>query len=182
MRSRLFFLAPVAVFLVIAGYMAWGLMDPERNPSAVPSARVDQPVPLFAVPALYDSEPDGLATADLTNGKVTLVNFFASWCVPCQVEHPLFMQLAAQGKVELVGIAYRDKRADTRNWLKALGNPYSKIGVDQNGRTAIEWGVSGVPETFVIDREGRIRYQHIGPIHERDLTGKILPLIEELGG
>ncbi len=180
--KRLIFLAPVVLFSVIAGYMAWGLLDPERNPSAVPSALVDRPVPAFTLPALEGFDEAGLKTEDLNGGRVTLVNFFASWCVPCQIEHPLFMALAAQGKVELVGIAYRDKPADTLNWLRALGNPYSRIGVDQTGRTAIEWGVSGVPETFVIDREGRIRYQHIGPIHERDMARKILPLIRELGG
>ena len=92
------------------------------------------------------------------------------------------MALAAEGEIDLVGIAYRDKPADTTGWLAALGNPYGRIGVDETGRTAIDWGVSGVPETFLIDREGRIRYQHIGPIHEHELTGKILPLIEELGG
>ena len=182
MSRRLIFLLPVVLFAAVAGYMFWALVDPDRDPSAVPSALVDQPVPQFDLPGLGENGAAGVTSAELASGQVILVNFFASWCLPCQAEHPLFMRLAEQDTVELVGIAYRDKPADTLAWLKALGDPYSRIGVDQSGRTAIDWGASGVPETFVIDRNGRIRYQHIGPIHEQDLERTILPLIEELSG
>jgi cytochrome c biogenesis protein CcmG/thiol:disulfide interchange protein DsbE len=121
----------------------------------------------------------GLKTGDL-NGQVTLVNFFASWCIPCRVEHPLWMDLAKQGDLNLVAINYRDKPADAVAWLAELGNPYSRIGADLNARTGIDWGVSGVPETYIIDPSGRIRYQHIGPMQLQDYEETIRPMIEDL--
>ena len=111
---------------------------------------------------------------------VALVNFFASWCLPCRAEHPLLMDLAESGDVRVLGIDFRDSPEDARRWLGQFGNPYERIGVDERGRTSIDFGVSGVPETFVIDREGRIRYQHIGPLMARDIEDKIVPLIESL--
>ncbi len=184
MLKRWPFLLPVVVFAVVAGYVFWGL-NPDRNPSAVPSALIDKPVPDFDLPPLdglelANLELPGLATADLADGSVSLVNFFASWCIPCRYEHPLLMELAAAGRVRVVGIDYRDEPEDARRWLARLGNPYERVGSDRNARTAIEWGVSGVPETFVVDRAGRIRYQHIGPMTPMDLEEKILPMIEEL--
>ena len=180
MSKRLLFLLPVAVFLVVAGYFVWGLTDPTRNPSQVPSALVGKPVPSFDLPAVAGLDRPGLATADLADGEVTLVNIFASWCIPCRAEHPFFMELAEQDRVRMVGINYRDKPEDAVAWLEELGNPYARVGADSNARAGIEWGVSGVPETFVIDSAGMIRYQHIGPITPRDLEEVILPLVDGL--
>ena len=182
MQTRLLYLLPVLVFAVIAGYFVWGLTDSERNPNEVPSAMVGQPVPDFVLPAVAGLDLPGVSTADLKNGRPTLVNFFASWCVPCRAEHPLLMDLAAEGGLRLVGINYRDAPADAVAWLDELGNPYERIGADDKARTGIDFGVSGVPETFVIDREGRIRYQEIGPLTTETLEERLRPLIEELGG
>lgn len=111
---------------------------------------------------------------------MTLVNFFASWCVPCLAEHPLLVGLARSGEVRLVGINYKDKTEDATAWLKRHGNPYARIGADREGRTGIDFGISGVPETFIIDKDGRIAYQHIGPLTAEAIEDKILPLIKEL--
>ena len=121
----------------------------------------------------------GLATADL-NGEVSLVNVFASWCGPCRIEHPLFMRLAEEGEVAIYGINYKDEAEDAKRWLRDLGDPYRRIGVDGDGRVAIEWGVYGVPETFVIDREGTIRFKQVGPLSVEVLKETILPLIRTL--
>jgi cytochrome c biogenesis protein CcmG/thiol:disulfide interchange protein DsbE len=172
---RLLFLAPVALFAVLAGYFGLGL---NRDPSLLPSALLDKPVPDFSLPALGDKP--GLATPDLA-GRVTLVNFFASWCAPCRVEHPLLMRLAAEGSVALYGIDYKDRPETANRLLAELGDPYRRIGVDGAGRTAIDFGVYGVPETYVIDQEGRIRYRHVGPLTPADYEAKILPLLKRLG-
>ena len=178
MTKRVLFLLPILVFGVLVGAFFWGLA-PDRDPSRVPSALVDKSVPDFDLPAVQGLELPGLKSADLT-GEVTLVNFFASWCVPCRVEHPLFMELAEEGSVRLVAINYRDEPNDAVAWLDELGNPYARIGADIKARVGIDWGVSGVPETFVIDPSGRIRYQHIGPLQSTDLEGVIRPMIEKL--
>lgn len=179
--KRLLYFLPVLVFAVIAGYFVWGL-NPERNPREVPSARVGKTVAPFELPPIDGSTVPGLSSADLADGQVTLVNFFASWCVPCKAEHPLLMQLAESGKLRLVGINYKDKPDDAKKWLADLGNPYDRIGADRDGRIGIDWGVSGVPETFIVDGQGVVRHQQIGPIMPRDLDEEILPLVEELGG
>ena len=177
MLRRLLFALPAGLFVVVAGYFFWGLIA-DRNPQAVPSALVDRPVPEFALPAVEGLDRPGLATADLGAGEVTLVNFFASWCIPCRYEHPFLVELSETGQVAVHGINYRDESADARRWLGQLGNPYGRVGRDGQGRTAIDWGVSGVPETFVIGPDGKILYQHIGPLLESDMERKILPLIE----
>jgi cytochrome c biogenesis protein CcmG/thiol:disulfide interchange protein DsbE len=144
----------------------------------LPSALIDRPAPEFSLPPVLDSVP-GLSTADL-KGQVSLVNMFASWCAPCRVEHPVLLRLKEEGRVTVFGIDYKDKPEDVKAWLGRLGNPYTRLGADLEGRVAIEWGVYGVPETYVIDREGRIRYRHVGPLQPRDLEEKILPLLKEL--
>ncbi len=158
--KRLLFLAPLAAFLVLAVYLGFGLT---RDPQKVPSALVDRPAPAFDLPAV-----PGLALAGLSNdtlkGQVSIVNVFASWCQPCRVEHPIFMRLARDGDVPILGLNYKDKAEDARKWLGDLGNPYRAIGYDIEGRVAIEWGVYGVPETFVVDRSGTIRFKHVGPV------------------
>ena len=179
MTRRALYLLPLLLFTLVAGYMLWGLAS-DRNPNFVPSAMIDKPAPAFELPPLDGLDRPGLATADLRNGEVALVNFFASWCLPCRVEHPLLMELAESESARIFGIAYRDKPEDARRWLGRFGNPYEQVGVDDRGRTSIDFGVSGVPETFVIDRQGRIRYQHIGPLMANDIEDKIVPLIEKL--
>ena len=179
MLRRWLFLLPAVVFAVVAGYFVWGL-DPSRDPREIPSALIDKPVPDFELPPIEGMDVPGLATADLGNGEVALVNFFASWCIPCKYEHPVLMRFAEDRVVRVLGINYRDKPENARRWLAQLGNPYERIGSDEDGRVAIDWGLSGVPETFVIDRDGRIRYQQIGPITPQDLNAIILPMIEEL--
>ena len=175
MRQRLILVLPVVLFLGIAVAFWFGL---GRDPKLIPSVLIDQPVPAFELPPLKAGK-DGLASADLS-GRVTLVNVFASWCVPCRAEHPLWMRLAEEGELRIVGINYKDKSGDALAWLEELGDPYSRIGVDADGRAAIDWGVYGVPETFVIDAEGRIRHKHVGPVSETAWTEELLPVIESL--
>lgn len=150
---------PLAVFVAIVIALAVGL---GLNPREIPSALIDKPAPDFDLPPLL-ADGDGLATADLATGEVVLVNIFASWCAPCRIEHPFLEKLAARG-ITIHAIAYKDDPAATRAMLEELGNPYSRIGVDRDGRAGIELGVYGVPETFVISGDGRIRYKHVGPI------------------
>ncbi len=169
------FAAALGVFAAIGLLLAYGLrLDPRR----IPSPLIGKPVPEFSLPPVK-GRALGLSSADLV-GEVSLVNVFASWCVACREEHPILMQLKEQGVVPVHGLNYKDKPDDAAAWLDRHGDPYTRTGADLDGRVAIDWGVYGVPETFVIDRAGRIAYKHIGPITPEALQGKILPLIEEL--
>jgi cytochrome c biogenesis protein CcmG/thiol:disulfide interchange protein DsbE len=172
--NRLLFLIPLALFALVGGFLAVGLT---RDPGTLPSALLDKPAPQFSLPPLAGRD-NGLATADLSPGP-QLVNVFASWCVPCRVEHPLLMRLSEEG-VTVQGINYKDKPEDAQEFLAELGDPYARIGSDRDGRVGIEWGVYGVPETYVIDRQGRIAYRHVGPLQPRDLERTIRPLLERL--
>ena len=174
--GKLGYLLPVGVFLVIAIGLGIGLT---RDPSTLPSALIDKPVPTFELPPLLATNPEGLTSEDL-KGKVQLLNVFASWCGPCRVEHPILMKLAADG-VPIQGLNYKDQSADATSFLLELGDPYEKIGADANGRVGIEWGVYGVPETFVIDAEGKIRHKHVGPLQARDVDG-LMAVIAEISG
>ncbi|WP_114392226.1 DsbE family thiol:disulfide interchange protein [Oleisolibacter albus] len=173
--KRLLLLLPLVLFLGLVGYFAVGL---RHDPSVLPSAMIDKPAPDFALGPVLDGVP-GLSSQDL-KGQVSLVNVFASWCAPCRVEHPLLTRLAREQGIAINAIAYKDKPEATRTFLAQMGNPFSRIGMDQDGRVAIDWGVYGVPETYVIDRQGRIRYRHVGPLMPRDVEEKILPMIREL--
>ncbi len=178
---RLSFVLPVAAFVVLAavfGFYLYQIGPGGKDISNVPSALIDKPVPVFSLPPI-EGRNDGFASSDLA-GKVSLVNVFASWCLPCRVEHPILMRLADEG-VPIYGINIRDTPEDARRFLDRLGNPYRRIGADNNGRVSIDWGVYGYPETFIVDRDGRIRYKHIGPITPRVLDRKIRPKLEELG-
>lgn len=184
LARRLLFLLPVLVFLVIAGYFLWGLLS-DRDPREVPTALIDEPVPQFELPAVPGLDVPALASADLANpGRPVLLNIFASWCVPCRVEHPILMRLARQDGVPVYGVNYKDAPADARQWLADHGNPYSRIGRLSQARAevGIELGVYGVPETYVVGPEGRIRYKHVGPIQPKDLRETILPLLDKLRG
>jgi cytochrome c biogenesis protein CcmG/thiol:disulfide interchange protein DsbE len=174
MKRHLLFILPLLLFLGLAAAFIAGL---GRDPRAVPSALIGKPVPEFALPALLNDRP-GLATADLKGG-VVLVNVFASWCVPCRVEHPLLMGLAKKG-VEFDGIDYKDDPEDAKLWLTNLGNPYKHLGTDSAGAVGIDWGVYGVPETFVIDRAGIIRFKQVGPLSADVIDDTIMPLVSEL--
>lgn len=172
---RLVFLLPVVSFVVLAVAMGWGLT---RNPQDLPSALVGRPVPDFSL-APVKGRTLGLSSADL-QGHVSLVNVFASWCVPCRVEHPILMRLSEQGFVPIYGLNYKDRPEDAQRWLNALGDPYDRTGADLDGRVAIDWGVYGIPETFVIDIDGTIAYKHIGPFTQAIMDDTIVPLIREL--
>jgi cytochrome c biogenesis protein CcmG/thiol:disulfide interchange protein DsbE len=174
---RWLFGLPVALFVALAVAFAFGL---GRDPSIVPSALIDQPAPDFDLPPVPGKEL-GLKTADL-KGEVTLVNVFASWCVACRAEHPLLMRYAAEGLVPIHGLNYKDAPEDAARWLGEMGDPYTRTGVDRQGRVGIDFGVYGVPETFVIDAEGRIRLKQIGPITPEAWERDIWPLIQDLRG
>lgn len=173
--GRYIFVIPVAAFALIAVAFAVGLT---LDPSKIPSVLIGKPVPEFLLPPVQ-GRTLGLSSDDL-KGEVSLVNVFASWCAECRVEHPLLMRLAADGTVPIHGLNYKDKPDDAANWLDTLGDPYVRTGADRDGRVAIEWGVYGVPETFVVDRNGTIVYKHIGALSAKTLHETILPLVEDL--
>ncbi len=177
MMRRLLFLLPLLAFAAIAGWFWLGLA-PNRNPSAVPSVMIGKHIPQFDLPALASGSP-GLKSSEL-KGRVTLISFFASWCVPCRAEHPLLFTLAEDKRIEIDGIAYNDKPEKTNAYLNELGNPYSQVVVDQSGRTAIDFGLTGVPETYLVDRDGVIRFHLAGPLSEDVIEGQLKPLIAEL--
>jgi cytochrome c biogenesis protein CcmG/thiol:disulfide interchange protein DsbE len=171
------YIIPIGLFVVLAIAFAVGL---GLRPDVIPSPLIDQPAPSFKLPPFSGRNDGGLSSEDLKGDGPTLVNVFASWCIPCRVEHPLLMQLAREHGVRIVGINYKDKPEDAAAWLAELGDPFTKIGVDATGRTAIDWGVYGVPESFVVDRQGRIRFKHVGPLMADDLSEKILPVLRRL--
>ena len=166
---------PPVLFAIVAFALFIGLT---LKPSEIPSALIGAPAPDFALPAVDGTGP-GLSNADLA-GHVSIVNVFASWCLPCRSEHPLWMEIAEQGTVVLHGINYKDTGANATQWLEILGNPYESIGADLDGRVGVDWGVYGVPETFVVDAEGRIQLKFIGPVDRYSLENEILPKVREL--
>ncbi len=171
-RSRLIFILPGLVFLALAGLFAVQLLS-GRNPAEVPSVLINKPVPTFSLAPLEGLVADGKPVPGFSNddlkGRVTVVNVWASWCAPCREEHPLLMDLARDPSLRVVGINYKDNPENARRFLGALGNPFAAVGVDPNGRTAIDWGVYGVPETFVIGPDGTIRHKQIGPLTPENL-------------
>lgn len=175
MVRRILFLLPLVVFAVLAAYFVIGL---GKDPRIVPSALIDKPVPAFDLPPVMADRP-GLATSDF-GGEVTLLNVFASWCVPCRAEHPVISRLAEDGVVKVYGLNWKDKQADAVAWLKELGDPYERIGHDLSGRVGIDLGVYGVPESYLIDKKGRIRYKHVGPIFGETVNETLLPIIRDL--
>jgi len=169
------FLLPLAIFVVMVGFLAVGLT---LNPREVPSPLVGKPAPDFSLPQLHESDKV-FSPKDLA-GKVWLLNFWASWCNGCKDEHPVLMQVAKSGEVPIYGVDYKDTREEALTWLRRWGNPYPLVAVDEAGRVGINYGVYGVPETYVIDKAGRIRYKQIGPVDQDILEKKILPLVREL--
>ncbi len=180
-RRTLIVFAPVVLFVGLAALLGYALTT--AGPSQLPSTLLGKPVPEVALGPLAGlatgGKPvPGLASADLARGDVVVVNFWASWCVPCVQEHPLLSQLKRQTGVRLVGINHKDPPPGGLRFLARLGNPFDAVGVDTNGRAAIEWGVYGMPETFVVDGAGRVAYKHIGPISAEQLATKLIPAIE----
>jgi len=175
-RARaLAFLGPGAAFVAVVALLAVGL---GRDPRLVPSPLIGKPVPEFDLPPVRGRDL-GLASADL-RGEVSLVNVFASWCVACREEHPLLMALVEEGTIPVHGLNYKDRPEDAAAWLDALGDPYTRTGADVDGRVGIDWGVYGVPETFLVDARGRIVFKQIGPITPAVLEERILPLAREI--
>lgn len=175
LSNRLRFALPILIFLGLAAAFAAGLT---LNPREIPSVLIGKPVPAFAL-APVAGRTLGLSDSDL-KGEVSLLNVFASWCAECRAEHPLLMRLREQNLVPVHGLNYKDQPEDARGWLDDLGDPYTRTGADLEGRVGIELGVYGVPETFVIDKAGRIAHKHIGAINARVLNETILPLVEQL--
>ena len=168
-------LLPIAVFAGLAAAFFWGLSN---NDDRLPSPLVGKSIPEFELPPV-ERRDDGLSSADL-RGQVSIVNVWASWCVPCRVEMPLLMELAEDGTVPIYGINYKDDAGEALAFLDELGDPYTRIGADQSRRVSIDWGVYGLPETFVIDAEGRIAHKHVGPFDRRMLEEDILPVVRRL--
>lgn len=175
---KLVVLLPLAIFLALAGVFLMQLFS-GRDISVVPSALIGAPAPETKLPPLAGVDLPGLDSAAFA-GKVTLVNVFASWCGPCREEHPVLMALAEDRRFDIAALNYKDRPAENaRRFLGELGNPFRAIGTDETGRTAIDWGVYGVPETFLVGKDGRILYKHVGPLTPEAVTGQLLPQIEK---
>ncbi|MEM7329551.1 MAG: DsbE family thiol:disulfide interchange protein [Pseudomonadota bacterium] len=166
---------PVGVFLVLVAFMAIGLT---RDPSVIPTEMIDRALPQFELPDLHNPE-SRVRDEDLT-GEITLVNVFGSWCVACLQEHPTLMDLSRQRTVRIVGVNWRDKREDALAWLEKHGDPYGRVIFDAESDLVIEMGVTGAPETFIIDPTGRIRYKQIGPITAEVWREKIRPVVDAI--
>jgi cytochrome c biogenesis protein CcmG, thiol:disulfide interchange protein DsbE len=175
MSRRLLFLLPLATLALMAGFFAWSLMA-GRDPASIGSVMVGRPAPRLDVRALRDGDKP-LTDAILRTGQPTIVNFFASWCTPCLAEHPLFTRLAQRDGAVIIGIAWKNKPEEARAWLKRLGDPFTAAGYDLDGSMAVNWGLSGVPETFLIDAHGIVRLHIRAPILEKDVESRILPLL-----
>ncbi len=175
MMSRLPFLAPLAAFVVVLIGLAFSLAN---DPHKMPSTLIDKATPTFALASLDDSQ-SGLSSEDLKGGP-SLLNVFASWCPVCREEHPMLMRLARRKDLKLVGIDWKDTRQKGRRWLAEHENPYDRIGFDESGRVGVDFGVTGVPETFVIDRDGRVRYRHAGAVTEEAWRDVFEPLLAQL--
>jgi cytochrome c biogenesis protein CcmG/thiol:disulfide interchange protein DsbE len=172
---KLYKFLPFVIFSVISLALYIGL---KLNPSIIPSPLINEPIPEFSLPVVGGEEA-GFNSDDLkAEDEVILVNFFASWCGPCYIEHPFLMKLKERG-YKIYGVSYKDKARATNKFLSNLGNPYYKVAADEDGRMAINWGGYGVPETYVI-KNGFIQYKHVGPIHEMEFEDKVMPIIESI--
>jgi cytochrome c biogenesis protein CcmG/thiol:disulfide interchange protein DsbE len=174
--NRLLFLLPLLMLVVMAGFFGWSLLS-GRDPASIGSVMVGRPAPHLAVPSLRAGEP-ALDDALLHSGKPVLVNFFASWCAPCLAEHPIMMRLKERDGVTIIGVAWQNKPDEARAWLKRLGDPFKAVGYDLDGKMGIDWGLSGVPETFLIDAQGIVRLHFRAPLTEQDLNERVLPMLK----
>lgn len=176
-RRHLLYAAPTIIFAGLAGALGWGLT---RDPRRLPSALIGRQVPTFSLPPVQ-GRTSGLSSIDL-EGEVSLVNVFASWCTACRQEHAIFMRLAESKAVPVHGLNYKDAPADAARWLDTLGDPYTRTGADRDGRVGIEWGMYGVPETYVVSRDGIVTHKHVGALTAQDLDETIMPLVVRLRG
>lgn len=179
---RALLIVPIVLFAGLVAVMGWLLLGAEqgaRDASTIPSALLGKPVPDFVLPPVGSAIAGGFSTADL-RGRPAIVNVFASWCVPCLAEHPLIAALAAEGWL-VYGLNHKDKPANAARWLTTHGNPYTAVGADSDGRASIEWGVTGVPETFIVDADGIIRFKYAGPLTAELVARKLRPLLEKVG-
>ena len=174
---RLLVLVPVALFLGLAGLFLMQLLS-GRDAAEIPSALIGQTAPATSLPPLEGTGVPGLESSSFA-GNVTVINVWASWCGPCRDEHPLLMALSQDRRFTLAGLNYKDDPENARRFLGGFGNPFEAVGVDQAGRAAIDWGVYGVPETFVVGRDGRILFKHVGPLSEQSLVRTLMPEIEK---
>ena len=171
---------PLLIFALLSGLFWYALHS--GDPSRLPSALVGKTVPPFTLPPIEGfADAEGFQAKDLAKGEPTIVNVWASWCVPCHEEHPLLLELAKQPGVRLYGINYKDDPAAARRFLGRYGNPFARVGADRSGRVAIDWGVYGVPETYVIGGDGKIAFRHVGPLTEDAIKEKLLPLVQPTG-
>jgi cytochrome c biogenesis protein CcmG/thiol:disulfide interchange protein DsbE len=168
---------PLVVFAGLAAIFFIQLRSGEDS-SFVPSVLIGREAPETNLPPLAGSDLPGLASADF-KGHVTLVNVWASWCAPCREEQPLLMTLKGDPRFRLTGLNYKDKPENALRFLGEMGNPFAAIGVDETGRTAIDWGVYGVPETYLVGKDGRVLYKHVGPFTEQSITGELMPAVEK---
>lgn len=179
-RRYLITALPLIVVAGLFGVFGWQIIS-GHDPSEIPSVLIGKPAPAIDLPPLEGSGRPALDDATL-EGRFTLVNVFASWCIPCRAEHPYLLELSQDPRINLVGINYKDKPESALNFLNELGNPYAAIGVDENGSEAIDWGVYGIPETFVVSADGTIIYKKIGPIDAESYRKDILPVIDRTIG
>lgn len=178
MSNRILYVLPVLGFAAMCVVFALPMLE-GRDPSIISSNLIDKPAPRFELSSPDVEAMPGFSHKDLEN-KLSLVNVFASWCATCHVEQPQLMKLAERDGLALYGIGYKDTDEDLLHWLATHGNPFDAVGMDRTGIAAIDWGVYGVPESYIVDARGRIRYKHIGPITEQDMKDTILPLLKEL--
>ena len=174
MSARHFFPALIFIFLAVALYVGLGL-----NPRETPFALKDQPAPAFNLPSIFEDDP-GFSDAELRQGRVSVVNFFATWCAPCIAEHPYLIELADTDVADIYAVNHKDSAEKAAAFMRSRGNPFDRIGADPKGRVFIDWGLSGVPETFVVDGAGKIVYRFPGGINRAIINQQILPLIERL--
>jgi cytochrome c biogenesis protein CcmG, thiol:disulfide interchange protein DsbE len=176
-RSRLLILLPLVVFLGLGAIFLLQLFS-GRDVSEIPSALIGQPAPPTKLAPLDGAQLPGIDSA-LFKGKVTVLNVWASWCAPCREEHPWLLALSQDSRFELAGMNYKDKSDNAKAFLAQMGNPYAAIGVDAAGRAGIDWGVYGVPETFIIGKDGKIAFKHVGPLSEGSVEDQLMPEIEK---
>lgn len=179
--KRILAFLPIGIAVILGGFLLWGL-NPDRDPNEIPSVLISQPVPVFDLPPVERLDTPGLSSTDLAENDGSapiVVNVFASWCVPCRAEHAVLTRMVREDGIRLMGINYKDKPQDARKWLDDLGNPYERIGSDLDGRAGIEWGISGVPETFVIDGAGTVVFRFVGPVLGDEAIGKLRTALEQ---
>jgi cytochrome c biogenesis protein CcmG/thiol:disulfide interchange protein DsbE len=173
---RLVFLLPIAIVAILVAVL-WIGLDPKRDKNVLPSALVGNPVPAVDLPGLSDGGPRLVLTQ--FKGQLVAINFFASWCLPCRAEHPLLKQITAEFGVPVIGVAWKDKPEASRAFLAELGDPYVATGTDLNGRTGIDFGITGVPETFLVGADGTVLYRFAGPLSPEGLREQLAPAITE---